>query len=126
MAERMFEGRLERLFAESPGFADAELFALQIIDRLERAWLTRRLTIASLGTLGGLIGAYQVLASGIAPVAGRLYSEAHATLQTAAARLSEDVGLPEGFHFDGQILWMSAALAAMAVGLTLARNVRVY
>lgn len=126
MVERAFEGRLERLFGETVGFADAELFALRIIDRLERAWLRRRLTIAGLGTLGGLIGVYQVLASGIAPIAGRLYGEAHTSIEAAFDRLGGDVGLPEGFHLDGQVIWMSAVLAAMALGLTLARNLRVY
>src|SRR5579872_4264386 len=64
MAEHMFEMRLDRMFAETPAFADAELFAATLEARLNRGWTTRRLLIGGLGLVGGFVGAAQVLSSG--------------------------------------------------------------
>ena len=124
MAETSFEFRLERMFAETPARADADLFALRVLERLDRGWTARRLLIGSMGVLGGLVGAYQILGAG-----------AVQELQTAAARSNDyfaehitrqaaDTFAPASFLLNGQALWMAAALALVAAGLGLARLVR--
>src|ERR1700728_2467574 len=64
VAETSFEFRLERMFAEAPSMADAELFALRVLERLDRGWTARRLVIGAMGVLGGVIGAYEIVGSG--------------------------------------------------------------
>ncbi len=119
-----FEYDLERMFAETPARPDADIFAARVLERLDRGWTARRLLIGSMGVLGGLIGAYQVLGAG-----------ALTELQAAAARsndyftqhLSHDVAgalAPSGFVLDTQAIWMAAALALVAAGFGLARLVR--
>src|ERR1019366_856426 len=58
-----FEFRLERMFAEAPALADAELFTLRVVDRLDRGWTARRLLIGVMGAAGGLIGGFQFVGS---------------------------------------------------------------
>src|SRR5665213_3077861 len=65
MAEASFEGRLERMFAEAPAMRDADLFTLQVVDRLDRGWTARRLLIGIMGAVGGVIGSAQILGSGV-------------------------------------------------------------
>ena len=119
-----FEYDLERMFAETPSRPDADIFAARVLERLDRGWTTRRLLIGSMGALGGLVGAYQVLGAG-----------ALTELRAAAARSNdyfaqhvthEVVGAiaPANFVLDGQAIWMAAALALVAAGFGLARLVR--
>ena len=42
MAELDFERRLERLFAETPAYADDDAFAERVERRLDRGWTARR------------------------------------------------------------------------------------
>jgi hypothetical protein len=124
VADTSFEFALERMFAETPARPDADIFAARVLERLDRGWTARRLLIGSMGVLGGLIGAYQVLGAG-----------ALTELQAAATRsngyfaqhISHDVVgaiAPASFVLDGQAIWMAAALALVAAGFGLARLVR--
>ena len=62
MAEASFEMALDRMFAETPVFGDAELFAMRCEERLDRGWTLRRVLIGAMGAVGGLIGvAYLIL-----------------------------------------------------------------
>ena len=132
MVERAFEIELDRLFAESPPLADADRFVQAVTLRLERGWTFRRFLIGGLGIAGGLIGGAQVLGSGLL---GRLTAAGVRSDDAAnhfiAARLSDSPaarGLSDlvaaGSSMDGQVLWMSAALAVLAIGLFLTRAVR--
>ena len=67
MADPSFEFTLERMFAEAPAAADADLFALQVTERLNRGWTARRLLISVMGIAGGLIGAFQLFAADALP-----------------------------------------------------------
>ena len=122
--EMSFEYDLERMFAETPARPDADIFAARVLEKLDRGWTARRLLIGSMGVLGGLVGAYQILGAG-----------AVQELQTAAARSNDyfaehitrqaaDTFAPASFLLNGQALWMAAALALVAAGLGLARLVR--
>jgi hypothetical protein len=124
VAETSFDYALERMYADPPPLADAELFALRVMDRLERGWTVRRLLIGVMGVVGGFIGAAQVL-----------NSRALGQLSTAVARSDAFVGreiapqlshalAPAGVSVDSQAIWMAAALAVVAVGFGLARLVR--
>jgi hypothetical protein len=64
VAESSFEYRLERMFADAPSLADAELFAAQVLERLDRGWMFRTLLIGAMGVLGGLIGVFEILHTG--------------------------------------------------------------
>src|ERR1700722_11716806 len=80
VADTSFEFALERMFAETPARPDADMFAARVLEKLDRGWTARRLLIGSMGGLGGLVGAYQILGAG-----------AVQELQTAAARSNDYV-----------------------------------
>jgi hypothetical protein len=124
MAELAFERQLDRLFAQTPTFGDADLFALRCNERLDRGWTARRVLIGGLGLAGGLIGGAQVIGSGLIARFDAVAAQSGAAL---TARLSQTAPfdlLPAGFAIDGEVLWMSAALAAVAIGFGVARAVR--
>ena len=124
MADLAFEAQLDRLFAQSPALGDADLFALKLEERLDRGWTARRLLIGGLGLAGGLIGGAQIIGSG---VVSRFDSISAQSARLISARLSDVAPfnlLPAGFAIDGEMLWMSAALAAVAIGFAVARAVR--
>jgi hypothetical protein len=118
-----FEFSLERMFAETPPRPDADFFAARVLERLDRGWTARRLLIGSMGALGGLVGAYQILGAGALT---ELQAAATRSNDYVAQHITHDIAgaLPPGFTLDGQALWMAAALALVAAGLGLARLVR--
>ena len=67
MADVSFENRLLRMFDEPPAFADADRFAHDIEARLDRGWGLRQLMIGAFGVIGGVIGAAQMVGSGMGP-----------------------------------------------------------
>ena len=121
MAETSFEFRLERMFAEAPARADADLFALRVLERLDRGWTARRLLIGAMGVLGGLIGGVELLGSGalgqLAALAGRSndFLSQHVT-----SALTSSLGL----YVDPRLIWYAVALAVVAAGFGLARLVQ--
>ncbi len=124
MADRSFEMSLERLFAEAPAFADADLFAARVEERMVRGWSFRQFLIGSLGLLGGLIGGAQVIGSGLAE---RLGAATESSRRLVSERLSDLTAahiLPASLGADGEIIWMAGALAAVAIGLALTRAIR--
>jgi hypothetical protein len=126
MADRIFEARLEAAFAETPVLADADLFALKVHDALERNWVLRRMVIGALGVLGGLIGGAQLLRSGLAQHLGAV-GGAWRVVNTDLTGLPVNrlvsqimgVGGPMG-----EVLWMSGAMAMIALGLFVTRAIR--
>jgi hypothetical protein len=112
------------MFAETPARPDADIFAARVLERLDRGWTARRLLIGSMGVLGGLIGAYQVLGAGALT---ELQAAATRSNDYFAQHISHDVVgaiAPASFVLDGQAIWMAAALALVAAGFGLARLVR--
>jgi hypothetical protein len=77
---------------------------------------------------GGLIGAGQVLGSGLLGRAGELTAGPSALVRIASAQMPAARGVTDllsgGSTLDGQVLWMSAGLAALAVGLFATRALR--
>ena len=124
MPDTNFEFSLERMFAETPARPDADFFAARVLERLDRGWTARRLLIGSMGALGGLIGAYQIIGVGSLQ---QLTAAATRSNDFFNQHLTHDLNsaiAPAGFALDTQVLWMAAALALVAAGLGLARLVR--
>lgn len=119
MADLDFETQLSRLYGQAPVFRDAELFAQQVTERLDRGWALRRVVIGATGVVAGLAAAVQL-------VGGRFAEEFSAVSRDGAQQL--DVGLSQLtsrydqlFTMGGsETLWIAAALAllALAFGVT--------
>jgi hypothetical protein len=125
--DRNFEARLESAFAEATVFADADLFVLRVHDALERNWLMRRMVIGALGVLGGLIGVAQLLRSGLVDHLGavggawRLVNDGLVSLPVSRV-FSELFGA--GPSTGVEVIWMSGAMAMIALGLFVTRAMR--
>ncbi|HEY5106869.1 MAG TPA: hypothetical protein VII73_08870 [Caulobacteraceae bacterium] len=124
MADLEFEDRIDRMFAQAPTFGDADLFALRLDERLNRGWTARRMLIGGLGLAGGLVGGAQVIGSGVISRFDEISAQSGRLLTQRLSEVAPFDLLPVGFAVDGQILWMSAALAAVAIGFAVARAVR--
>jgi hypothetical protein len=124
VAEPDFEFRLERMFADTPAAPDAELFAIRVLERLDRGWTARRFVIGAMGALGGLIGGYQILGSGAAGQLTAFVGRSNDYLaRHVAASLTESLA-PGGIYVDVQAIWLAGALIIVAAGFGLARLVR--
>ena len=119
-----FEFRLERMFAEAPAMADAELFRLKLMDRLDRGWTARRLLIGCMGAAGGLIGATQIVGSGALGHLQTFSMQGKAYVNEQLAQAIPGGFAQNGFGLDVQTLWMIGALAIAAAGFGLARLIR--
>jgi hypothetical protein len=128
MADRVFEAELERLYADAPPFPDQDLFVARVRGALDRGWGFRRLLIGGLGLAGGLIGGAQVLRSGLLDRIGALQEPAHLLISSSLWRLPVARDLAQigvsGASMDSEVLWMSGALALLAVGLFVSRTFR--
>jgi hypothetical protein len=124
MAEASFEFALERLFADAPAMPDADLFALQVTERLNRGWGARRLLISIMGVAGGLIGAYQVFGLEALPHLESYGDRVTSALNAGLAQVVPTYLAPGGVEVSSQTLWMAAVLALIAAGLGLARFIR--
>jgi len=119
-----FEFALERMFAEAPVRPDADFFAARVLERLDRGWTARRLLIGSMGALGGLVGAYQILGATALQQLTAAASHSNGFPTQPLTHDFNDLMAPAGVVLDGQAIWMAAALAVVAAGLGLARLVR--
>ena len=128
MADRTFEMDLDRQFANAPILPDSEAFAWRVTQRLDRGWTFRQLVIGGLGLAGGLIGAGQLLGSGLVARLNAFTAQSDAMVKTELAQVPVARDLTEllatGSTMDGQVLWMSAGLAILAVGLFITRAIR--
>jgi len=124
MAEASFEFMLERMFAETPAMPDADLFALEVANRLDRGWTARRLLIGVMGAAGGLVGAFQVFSSDALPHLESLSDRASVALNVQLTRAIPTFLAPSGVELNPQVIWMAAGLALVAAGLGLARFIR--
>jgi len=124
VAETSFEFRLERMFAEAPPAPDADLFTLQVLERLDRGWNARRLLIGAMGVLGGLIGGYEILSTGVTGQVTGYFGQANDFLARHVAASVSGALAPGGIYVDVQAIWLAGALLVVATGFGLARLVR--
>jgi hypothetical protein len=123
MADVDFEARLLRMFDTPPAFADAELFAHRVEARLDRGWGLRQVLIGAFGFVGGLIGAMQMVGSGV----GLQLEEASANSTAAFASRFSDLwrsGVDlAGMPLSGEVMWMATAMGVMALAFAVTRAV---
>lgn len=123
---RDFDAQLIQLFDAPPAFADADLFASSVMQRLDRGWLVRSLVIGGAGLIGGLIAVSQIMASNRI---GKVESLSVGAQQHLVANLIRSVEthlvLPS-WPFGGEGLWMSAGLAGLALVIALTRAIEEY
>jgi hypothetical protein len=119
MAEPDFERRLERLFAEPPRLAGEEVFAQEIARRLDRGWMLRRWLVGAAGVAGGLIGATQLVYSGVFSRLGAAEASARAVTRSIGRAHSIDwlALLPA----DGGVVWTALGLAVVLTGFVVLR-----
>ena len=122
MAE--FERELDRMFADAPVFADADRFARRVDERLGRGWTFRRVLIGGLGLMGGVIGGGQLLGSGLIGQLGTFTSQGNQMLSQGVEDLKPQELLTQLGPLNGEVIWMSAALAVVAVGFAVTRVIR--
>ena len=124
MPEASFDYALERMYAEATPRPDADLFTARVLERLDRGWTARRLLIGTMGAIGGVIGAGQVLGTSAMRELAAFNAQSDAFinqhLPRAVAGFTGAAGLPGG----AQALWMAAALALVAAGFGAARLIR--
>jgi hypothetical protein len=122
VADLDFETQLSRLYGQAPVFRDAELFAQQVTERLDRGWALRRMLIGATGIVAGVAAAVQL-------VGARFTDEFSEISQTGVERL--DLGLDELTHRYDQLftwggsetLWVGAALVVLALAFAVTRLV---
>ena len=121
MADPEFENRLGRWFAEAPAFADADVFARRIEARLDRSWAVRRVLIGAAGLGGGLVAAGQMLG---ANVFQRVAAVSDASMQAVSqgARTVGQLRMLSMLPVGGEVIWMGAGLAVLAVVLMATRS----
>jgi hypothetical protein len=124
MADQTFDALLDQLFGETPAFGDADRFARRVVERLDRGWTARRLLIGGLGLLGGVIGGAQVLGSGLIGRIGDLTARSDRAISSSLAGMLPAGLTPRDMPLNGEILWMAAALAIVAVGFAITRAIR--
>ncbi|MET0337395.1 MAG: hypothetical protein ABW063_06490 [Caulobacter sp.] len=115
MADLEFETRLDRMFADTPVFEDREVFARQVVTRLERGWSMRQWTIWIAGFIGGLTGVWQLIRSGILVRAEDIPTEPVRMLSHRVMEVSK-VGLEfSSLPYGGEVMWAAAGLSTLAV-----------
>ena len=124
MAELDFEMALDRMFAEAPAFADADLFALKVDERLDRGWTFRRMLIGCLGLVGGLIGGAQLLGSGFIGQLDALSRQSSHLVNHSFNQLMPAESALGGMGVTGEALLMSGVLALAAVAFAVTRLIR--
>lgn len=127
MSDPSFEMRLQRLYAEHPHYPDAPLFAVEVENRLSRAWALRRVLIGSAGIVGGFVATFQIAGARLFTRLGdaaRLVSDASHSLHAAALHLPSPLSDIGQLPFGGEVLWLVAGLAVLAGAFLASRSIQ--
>lgn len=122
MADLDFETQLARLYGQAPVFRDAELFARQVTEKLDRGWALRRVLIGATGVVAGVAAAVQLV--------GARFTNEFAEMSKAGAD-QLNLGVDKLTHRYDQLfslggsetLWVGAALAVLALAFAVTRLV---
>jgi hypothetical protein len=122
VADLDFETQLSRLFNQSPAFRDAEQFAQQVTERLDRGWAVRRLVIGATGVVAGLAAAVQLVSARFADELSEVSHEGAQQFNVEMAKVTSryDQLFTLG---GGETLWVGVALAVLAVAFAVTRLV---
>lgn len=123
---RDFDAQLIQLFDAPPAFADADLFALSVIKRLDRSWQVRSLVIGTAGLIGGVVAVSQIMATNLMGRVESLSLGAERHLLPNLIRSVETHLVLPSLPFNGEGLWMSAGLAGLALVVALTRAIEEY
>ena len=123
MADVDFEARLLRMFDAPPAFADADLFARGVEARLDRGWGVRQLLIGAFGFIGGLIGAMQMMGSGIGTQLEQASEESTGVLTRQLDGFLRSGMDLAAMPLSNEVLWMAAAMGVMALAFAVTRAV---
>jgi len=123
---RDFDAQLIQLFDAPPAFADADLFASTVMQRLDRGWQVRSLVIGGAGLIGGLIAVSQIMATNLIGKVESLSLGAQQHLVANLIRSAEAHLVLPSLPFGGEGLWMSAGLAGLALVFALTRAIEEY
>ena len=121
MVDPEFETRLVRWFGETPAFPDVDQFARRIDARLDRSWSMRRALIGMAGLVGGVVAVGQM-------VGARLFDHILGLSQSSMTQVTQGVKTVGQFRIlaslpiGGEVMWMVAGLAVLAVVLMATRS----
>jgi hypothetical protein len=125
MADPSFDHLVSRLFADSPPMPDAGAFAGRVRARLDRGWALRRGLIGIAGVAGGAITVAQFAEANLLGRATAASASVNLQAHDAAAdvndRLQPVLTALHALPVSGEVMWMVAGLAAVAVALVAAR-----
>lgn len=122
MADLDFEAQLSRLYGQAPPFRDAEAFARQVTDRLDRGWALRRMVIGATGVVAGLAAAAQLIGARFVGEVSQMAREGTQQLDFGLDALVSRYD--QMFTMGGsETLWIAAALAALALAFAVTRLV---
>jgi hypothetical protein len=116
-----FERRLERLFGEAPFFADAEVFAQGIEQRLDRGWNIRSVLIGTAGLMGGVVGVSQLLMSNFFQRMGEASEGSARALEVGVAKITPQVELMSMVSGDWGVVSLAGVTALFAMVFVLSR-----
>lgn len=123
MADVDFDARLLKMFDEPPAFGDSELFAHRVEARLDRGWGLRQVLIGAFGFVGGLIGAMQMVGSGLGGELERASEQSTGLITQRIDSLWQSGTDLASMPLGGEVVWMAAALGVMALAFALTRAV---
>jgi hypothetical protein len=124
MADLDFDAQLSRLYADPPPLPDNDAFVQRVSGRLDRGWALRRLAIAVVGAGAGIIGAYQLVSSRLFADVQLFSRDSAKALGGGYSHLSGQAGELLSLTGGGaEVMWMGAALAALAVAFAVTRAV---
>jgi hypothetical protein len=121
MADLDFDAQLSRLYAEPPPLPDTEAFNSGVTGRLDRGWAMRRGAIAVVGAAAGVIGAGQLVSSRLFSDVQLLSRDSARAFDGGLSHLSSQAGGLLSMSGGNDVVWMAAALAALAVAFGVTR-----
>lgn len=122
MADQDFETQLTRLYGQAPVFRDAELFAQQVTEKLDRGWALRRVLIGATGVVAGVAAAIQLVGARFANEFTEMSKAGADQLNLGVDKLTHRYD--QLFSLGGsETLWVGAALAVLALAFAVTRLV---
>ncbi len=119
MADLDFETQLSRLYGQAPALRDAETFARQVTDKLDRGWALRRVLIGATGVVAGVAAAVQMVGARFEGELSQL-SEGTQKLDLGLSKLTSRYD--QLFTLGGsETLWLGVALAGLALAFAVTR-----
>jgi hypothetical protein len=122
VADLDFETQLSRLYGQAPAFRDAEVFAQQVTQRLDRGWALRRVAIGATGIVAGMAAAVQLVGARFTDELSQVSSEGAQQLNLGLEHLTSRYD--QLFTLGGaETVWVGVALVVLALAFAVTRLV---